>query len=35
MEDRQIISLLWDRAEAAIEALRAKFGKRVYATAEK
>lgn len=33
MEDSQIISLLWDRAEAAIEALRAKFGKRVYATA--
>ena len=33
MEDRQIISLLWDRAEAAIEALRVKFGKRVYGTA--
>lgn len=33
MEDRQIISLLWDRAEAAIEALRTKFGKRVYTTA--
>ena len=33
MEDRQIISLLWDRAEGAIDALRAKFGKRIYATA--
>lgn len=33
MDDRQIISLLWDRAESAIGALRAKFGKRVYATA--
>ena len=33
MEDRQIISLLWDRAEAAIDALRGKFGKRIYATA--
>lgn len=33
MEDRQIIALLWDRVEAAIEALRIKFGKRVFATA--
>lgn len=33
MEDSQIISLLWDRAETALEALRAKFGKRIYATA--
>ena len=33
MDDRQIISLLWDRAESAIGILRAKFGKRVYATA--
>lgn len=33
MEDRQIISALWDRAESALEALRRKFGKRIFATA--
>lgn len=33
MEDRQIIKLLWDRAEAAIDALAAKFGKRLHRTA--
>jgi len=30
VEDRQIITLLWNRAERAIDALRAKFGKTLY-----
>ena len=33
MDDRKIIALLWDRAEGAIEALRAKFGRRLQQTA--
>ena len=33
MEDHKIISLLWQRAEQAIEALREKFGKRLMMTA--
>lgn len=33
MEDHKIISLLWQRAERAIEALREKFGKRLMMTA--
>lgn len=30
MEDRQIVTLLWNRMESAIDALRNKFGKRLY-----
>lgn len=30
MEDREIITLLWNRAERAIDALKAKFGKNLY-----
>lgn len=33
MEDRQIIQLLWERAERAIEALARRFGPRIYQTA--
>lgn len=33
MEDRHIIRLLFERTEAAIDALAKKFGKRLYATA--
>ena len=33
MEDRHILELLWDRAESAIDALRAKFGRRPHMTA--
>lgn len=33
MEDRQIIRLLFDRAENAIDVMQRKFGKRLYATA--
>ena len=34
MDDRKIIALLWDRAEGAIDALAAKFGKRLTSTAQ-
>ena len=34
MDDRMIIALLWDRAEGAIDALAAKFGKRLTSTAQ-
>ena len=34
MEDSQIIKLLWARTEQALNALAAKFGKRLYKTAE-
>ena len=34
MEDSQIIKLLWARAEQALQALAAKFGKRLLKTAE-
>ena len=34
MDDKKIIALLWDRAEGAIDALRAKFGKRLLRTAQ-
>ena len=30
MDDREIITLLWNRAERAIDALKAKFGKTLY-----
>lgn len=33
MDDKKIIALLWDRAEGAIDALAAKFGRRLHATA--
>ena len=33
MDDKKIIALLWDRAEGAIDALQAKFGKRLQQTA--
>lgn len=33
MEDKRILALLWDRADSAIDALAAKFGKRLRATA--
>lgn len=33
MEDQQIISLLWQRAEEALTALSQRFGRRLYATA--
>ena len=33
MDDRNILELLWNRAEGAIEALAAKFGRRLHATA--
>lgn len=33
MDDLTILELLWNRAEGAIDALAAKFGKRLYATA--
>ncbi len=33
MEDRQILEALWSRTESAIDALRAKFGRRLYLTA--
>lgn len=33
MEDEKILSLLWQRAEHAIEALQARFGQRLYQTA--
>lgn len=33
MEDRKIISLLWQRAESALDALAKKFGPRLMATA--
>ena len=33
MDDLKIIELLWQRAEHAIDALTAKFGKRLHATA--
>lgn len=33
MEDEKIISLLWDRAEGAIEALTRRFGQMLYRTA--
>lgn len=33
MEDRQIVKLLWDRSEDAVEALTARFGLRLYRTA--
>lgn len=33
MEDRQILVLLWNRVESAIDALSAKFGKRLQQTA--
>ena len=33
MEDSKIIALLWDRAEGAIDALAAKFGRRLQITA--
>lgn len=33
MDDRHIISLLWERSEKAIDALQKKFGKRLYQTA--
>lgn len=32
MEDKQIISLFWDRAECAIDALRSKYGKGICTT---
>lgn len=34
MEDAQIVKLLWQRAERALEALAAKFGRRLQKTAE-
>ena len=34
MEDKQIVNLLWARAERALQALAAKFGKRLLKTAE-
>ena len=34
MDDKKIIALLWDRAEGAIDALAAKFGKRLLRTAQ-
>ena len=34
MEDKQIVKLLWARAEQALQALAAKFGTRLYKTAE-
>lgn len=34
MDDKRIIALLWDRAEGAIDALAAKFGKRLLRTAQ-
>lgn len=34
MDDRKILALLWDRAEGAIDALAAKFGKRLHQTAQ-
>lgn len=33
MEDKRIIQLLWDRTEQAVDALAAKFGKRLLQTA--
>lgn len=33
MEDSKILELLWHRAEGAIDALAAKFGRRLHATA--
>lgn len=33
MEDRQILELLWNRVESAIDALSAKFGRRLHMTA--
>lgn len=33
MDDRNILELLWNRAEGAIEALAAKFGRRLHTTA--
>lgn len=30
MDDREIVALLWNRAERAIDALKAKFGKNLY-----
>ena len=33
MDDKQIIALLWDRAEGAIDALATKFGRRLQQTA--
>lgn len=33
MDDRKILELLWHRAEGAIDALAAKFGRRLHATA--
>ena len=33
MDDRKLLELLWSRAEGAIEALAAKFGRRLHTTA--
>lgn len=33
MEDRKIVSMLWSRLEAALDALAAKYGRRLHATA--
>lgn len=33
MDDKEILDLLWDRAENAVSALSAKFGRRLYQTA--
>ena len=33
MDDRRIITLLWDRAEGAIDALKQTFGRRLQAIA--
>lgn len=34
MDDSRILALLWDRAEGAIDALAAKFGRRLLQTAQ-
>ena len=34
MDDNKILALLWDRAEGAIDALAAKFGRRLQQTAQ-
>ena len=34
MDDSRILALLWDRAESAIDALAAKFGRRLLQTAQ-
>ena len=33
MEDKQLLQLLWDRSEQALEIMKNRFGKRLYATA--